>query len=217
MAQVDVVYDYLRQNFANEEPIFLSDICIPNMNDISIRQQVSKLTADGRLKLFDTGIYFLPGNSFFSFGSTLSVNDVVKKKYLMEGQSRCGYIGGLMLANAVGLTTQVPMVYDVCTNKATTKYRETRLAGIRIILRKPRVPVNDENASSLQFLDLMLEVQRFAEVEDAELTRRLTQYCKAAKIDFDSVNSYLPYYPPQVYENMYKAGLFKWGICTKAK
>ncbi len=217
MAQVDVVYDYLRQNYANNEPIFLSDICIPNMKDVSVRQQLLKLTADGRLKRFDTGIYFFPGDSFFSFGSTLSVNDVVKKKYLMDGSSRCGYIGGLMLANAARLTTQVPMVYDVYTNKATTKYRETKLAGIRIILRKPCVPINDENASTLQFLDLMLEVQNFAEVEGSELTKRLIQYCEAAKVNLNSVNSYLPYYPPQVYQNIYKAGLFKWDICMKTK
>ena len=58
MAQFDCVYDYLRQNYADNEPIFLSEIRIPGIKDASIRQQIKKLTVDGRLKRFDTGIYY---------------------------------------------------------------------------------------------------------------------------------------------------------------
>lgn len=68
MAQVDIVYEHLRQNYAVNEPIFLSDIRIPNMKDVAIRQQVKKLTVDGRLKRFDTGIYYLPKKSMFRSG-----------------------------------------------------------------------------------------------------------------------------------------------------
>ena len=72
MTQVDTVYEYLQQNFAENEPIFLSQLEVPEMKDVIVRQQIKKLTEDGRLKRFDTGIYYLPKKSLFASGSSPS-------------------------------------------------------------------------------------------------------------------------------------------------
>ena len=207
MSQIDTVYEYLRQNYVDNEPIFLSDIGIPGMKDVSVRQQVKKLTVDGRLKRFDTGIYYLPKKSMFRSGSVLSVEEVIKKKYLMDGSKRCGYLGGMLFANQLGITTQVPMAYEVYTNKATTEYRETRLANLRVILKKPYVAVDDQNANTLQFLDLLKEVVDISELDGVELTDRLLDYMKKKKIGFESMRQYLSYYPDRIYKNMYEVGL----------
>ena len=207
MSQIDIVYEYLRERYADNEPIFLSDICIPDMKDVSVRQQLKKLTTDGRLKRFDTGIYYFPKKSMFRSGSMLPVEEVIKKKYLMDGAGRCGYVGGMLFANQIGITTQVPMVYEVYTNKATTDYRETRLANLRVILRKPYVAIDDQNANTLQFLDLLKEVVDISEVDGAELTDRLVDYMKKKKIGFESMRKYLSYYPERIYKNMYEVGL----------
>lgn len=213
MAQIDVVYEYLRKNYSENEPIFLSDVRIPDMKDVSIRQQFKKLTVDGRLKRFDTGIYYLPKESMFRSGSMLSVDEVIKRKYLMDGQEQCGYISGILFANRLGITTQVPMVYEVYTNKATTDYRETELANVRVILKKPYVTIDDQNASSLQFLDLLKEIADISEIEGTELTDRLLDYMRKKKISFDSLKEYLSYYPERIYKNMYEVGLLN-GIST---
>lgn len=207
MVQVDIVYEYLRQNYAVNEPIFLPDIRIPNMKDVSIRQQVKKLTVDGRLKRFDTGIYYLPKKSMFRSGSVLSIEEVIKKKYLMDGSKRCGYLGGMLFANQIGITTQIPMVYEVYTNKATTGYRETQLANLRVILKKPCVEIDDQNANILQFLDLLKEIVDISELDGVELTNRLLDYMKKKKIRFESMRQYLSYYPERIYKNMYEVGL----------
>lgn len=207
MARADFVYDYLRKEYADNEPIFLSDIRIPGMKDVAIRQQLKKLTTDGRLKRFDTGIYFFPGKSMFRSGSMLSFDDVIKKKYLMDGTKQCGYVSGLLFANQLGITSQVPMVYEVCTNKATTEYRETQLANLRLILRKPRVKIDETNAATLQFLDLLKEVVDIAEIDGRELTSRLLDYMKKKKIGFESMKQYLSYYPERIYKNMFEVGL----------
>ena len=57
MAQIDTVYDFLRQNYADNDPIFLSDIRVPGIKDASVRQIIKKLILNGRIKRFDTGIY----------------------------------------------------------------------------------------------------------------------------------------------------------------
>ena len=76
----------------------------------------------------------------------------------MNGTERCGYLSGIRFANQLGITTQVSSVYEIYTNKATKDYRETRMANIKVILRKPYVKVDEKNASVLQFLDLIKEV-----------------------------------------------------------
>ena len=194
MALFDEVYNYIENNYKANEPIFLSELNISGIKAVSVRQQMKKLTEDGRLKRFDTGIYYIPKKSMFRSGSVLSVN-------------RCGYLGGILFANQLGLTTQVPGVYEVYTNKATTEYRETKLANLRVILRKPYCEINERNMAILQFLDLIKEVVDISEVEGEELTNRLFDYMKSKNIEFENMKPFLPYYPERIYKNMYEVGL----------
>ncbi len=213
MSQIDEVYNYLKDNYEQNEPIFLADLTIPSIKPVSLRQQLKKLTEDGRIRRFDTGIYFIAKKTRFHFGSALSASEVIQKKYLTDDAGRCGYVSGMMFANQLGITTQVPMVYEVYTNKATTDYRDTSLGDMRVILRRPYVKVNDDNVSALQFLDLMKEVSEIAELEGKELTDRLLEYMKKKELDFDILQQYFPYYPDKIYRNMYKVGLLN-GVAT---
>ena len=213
MAQIEEVYNYLQENYRPNEPIFLSELNIPCVKPVSLRQQMKNLTEDGRLKRFDTGIYYLPKKSMFRFGSMLSPDEVIRKKYLLDGDSRCGYLSGMMFANQLGLTTQVPSVYEVYTNKATTDYRDTTVGNLRVIVRRPYVKVNDGNVNALQFLDLMKEVSDIAELSGTELTDRLTGYMKAKGLNFNTLQQYFPYYPDRIYRNMYEVGLLN-GVAT---
>ena len=207
MAKIDEVYEYLIGIYKPDEPIFLSEVSIPDMDAAVMRQQFKKLTLDGRLKRFDTGIYFMPRKSIFRSGSTLSLDDVIRKKYLMNGTECCGYMSGMWFANQLGLTTQVAAVYEIYTNKATKDYRETSVANIKVILRKPYVKVDEQNVSILQFLDLLKEVTAVSELEGEELTLALVRYMKKKEIKFEAIRQFLPYYPERIYKNMYEAGL----------
>lgn len=111
------------------------------------------------------------------------------------------------MANQLGLTTQVPGVYEIYTNKATTEYRETQLASLRVILRKPYCAIDEKNAATLQFLDLLKEIVDISEVDGEELTNLLIGYMKKKSIGFESMRPFLPYYPERIYKNMYEVGL----------
>lgn len=213
MTQLEKVYEYLVNNFSENEPIFLSEIYISGMKDVSIRQQLKKLTEDDRIKRYDSGIYFIPQKTMFKSGSTLSIDEIIRKKYLVDGETQCGYLCGLTFANKLGLTTQVPMVYEVCSNKATTDYRDMRIGKFRVILRRPYAKITNQNVNELQFLDLIKEVNEISEVEGTELTERLISYLKAKKIKFEVLESYLQYYPERIYKNMYEVGLLN-GVAT---
>ena len=207
MALINEVYEYIENKYKPNEPIFLAELDIPDMKPVSVRQQMKKLTEEGRLKRFDAGIYYIPKKSMFRSGSTLSIDEVIRKKYLQDGVNRCGYVGGILFANQLGLTTQVPALYEVYTNKATTEYRETKLANLRVILRKPYCEIDTKNAETLQFLDLIKEVVDISEVGGEELTKRLLGYMKKKNIVFESMKPFLPYYPDRIYKNMYEVGL----------
>lgn len=207
MAQKDIVYNYLVNKYEKGTPIFLSDVDIPEMKAVSVRQQINKLVKSGQIKRFDTGIYYLPQESIFLSGSSLSVDEVIRRKYLLDKGESCGYVGGIVFANRIGLTTQVPGRYEIYTNKATTDLRETSMAGISIIIRRPYVKINENNVKVLQFLDLLKEVSDISELIGRELRDRLLEYMRRSGIAFSTIEPYLRYYPDRIYKNMYEVGL----------
>ena len=107
------------KKYKPNEPIFLADLRIEGMSRANLRQQIKKLTDAGKVKRFDNGVYFLPKKTIFKSGSQLPPEKVLECKYLRDKDKRCGYMSGLMFFNQMGLTTQVPMLYEVVSNKAT--------------------------------------------------------------------------------------------------
>lgn len=202
-----MLFEYLREIYGENEPIFVSDIEYNGMSDNYIRQQVKKLTDAGLLKRYDTGIYFIPKKSIFKSGTQLSMNRVIERKYLQDKNERCGYVSGVAFANQLGITTQVSMICEVVTNKATNDRREITLANSRVIIRRPRTPVNEQNYRILQFLDLMKDIDYFAEVTGEELQKCLCAYLEANSIRFADLEKYLGYYPDKIYRNLFETRL----------
>lgn len=208
-----MLYEYLLNTYGVNEPIFIANIKYNDMTSGNIRLQIKKLTDKGLLKRYDTGIYFIPKKSIFKSGAQLSFNQVIEKKYLETEKQRCGYISGVAFANQLGLTTQVAMVCEVVTNKATLDYRETKLAKSKVIIRRPRIPVTEQNYKQLQFLDLVKDIDFLAETEGDELKSQLLSYMQKNGIKFADLEQFLPYYPVYIYKNLYKTRLL-YGISS---
>lgn len=79
MALMNDVYGYIENNYQPNEPIFLAELNIPGMKAVSVRRQLKILTESGQLKRFDRGIYYIPKKSMFRSGSTLSVDEVIRR------------------------------------------------------------------------------------------------------------------------------------------
>ena len=200
-------FDYLVKTYGTNEPIFVSDITYGVMTKNNIRQQIMNYAAAGKLKRYDTGIYYIPKESIFKTAPTLSQNSVIEKKYLYSGSVRCGYISGINFANRIGLTTQVPASYEVVTNKASKDYREATLATAKIIIRRPRVTIDESNYKYLQFLDLLKDIDLYSELKGSELNNKIKTYMKKSGIQFQQLEQYLSLYPDKIFRNMYKAGV----------
>lgn len=202
-----MLYDYLMENYGENTPIFVSELDIEGLNENTLRVQIKKMTDAGMLKRFDTGIYFIPKKTVFKSGSTISAMQVIEKKYLKNKDKVCGYLSGYMLVNMAGLTTQVPMVYEVVSNNATTDYRKIMISKTKVIVRRPKVPVTDENVRILQFLDLIRDVDVYSEEEGDDLKKRMLEIMQKMDITFSALEPYLNYYPEKIYKNMYETGV----------
>ena len=199
---METLYEYLLDNYKENEPIFLADLQVDGMTRTNVRQQIKKLTDTGKVKRFDNGIYFLPKKTIFKSGSQLAPEKVLECKYLRDKDERCGYVSGLMFFNQMGLTMQVPMMYEVVSNKATNDYRETSLAKSRVIVRKPKVPVTEKNYKALQFLDMLKDVDAYSEVTGKPLQDRLYRYMDDANLSISEMEPYFAYYPDKLYKNL---------------
>lgn len=196
------LYQYLKENYEENDPIILAELKIKDMTGNNIRQQLKKLTDDGMIKRFDKGIYYLPRKSIFQSGSLPSIEKVLEYKYLRDKNQLCGYVSGQLFFNQIGLSTQVPMQYEIVSNKATSEYRETTLAQSRVIVRSPKVPVTEQNYTILQFLDLMKDVDLYSEISGKELQERLFKYLRTINLKISDLEPYFTYYPDKLYRNL---------------
>ena len=202
-----MLYKHLKGKYGEGEPIMLNEISIDGMSNVNLRQQIKKLADSGRLKRYDTGIYFIAGKSIFASGTQLSKEKVIEQKYLRDQTGVCGFVSGMLFANSTGLTSQIPIVYELVTNKATNDYREITLAGTRVVIRKPKVRITDENCRVLQFMELLKDIDIFADISGEALKEHLISYMRAMKIGFSDIDMYLEYFPDKIFKNMYRAGL----------
>ena len=212
---METLYEYLLDNYKENEPIFLADLQVDGMTRTNVRQQIKKLTDTGKVKRFDNGIYFLPKKTIFKSGSQLAPEKVLECKYLRDKDERCGYVSGLMFFNQMGLTTQVPMMYDVVSNKATNDYRETSLAKSRVIVRKPKVPVTEKNYKALQFLDMLKDVDVYSELTGKPLQDRLYRYMDDANLSISEMEPYFAYYPDKLYKNLVETRVIYNGLLAQ--
>lgn len=212
---METLYEYLLDNYKENEPIFLADLQVDGMTRTNVRQQIKKLTDTGKVKRFDNGIYFLPKKTIFKSGSQLAPEKVLECKYLRDKDERCGYVSGLMFFNQMGLTTQVPMMYEVVSNKATNDYRETSLAKSRVIVRRPKVPVTEKNYKALQFLDMLKDVDVYSELTGKPLQDRLYRYMDDANLSISEMEPYFAYYPDKLYKNLVETRVIYNGLLAQ--
>lgn len=200
-----MLYDYIINNYENDEPIFLSEL--PGNSKDYIRQEMKRLVDEGKIERLYNGVYYLAYTTILGTKGKISVEKFIDKKYLYNNGRVSGYITGIQLANLYGFTTQNPACIEVRSNVATTKQRKTDIDGRKLIVYKPPVEITEDNRSELQFLDLMTTIDKYSELSGESLKKKLVEFIKELNVDFEKVKMYLSYFPDKVYRNIYEGGL----------
>lgn len=202
-----MLFDYLKETYAPGEPIFMSDIKIEGITEENLRYHFKKLTDDSRICRFDSGVYYFPKKNMFGEPVSLSADTVAVHKYIMRKGRRIGYYSGYTLANRMGLSSQVPFTEEITSNFAPAQVRELKIKDRRYMIRRPVVPVTDDNVSVLQFLDCLKDMERCAEESPESCGRILSAYAKKNEITKSRVDELIGKFPMKIYKAIYDTGV----------
>ncbi|MDE6661360.1 MAG: hypothetical protein K2J93_06025 [Anaeroplasmataceae bacterium] len=200
-----MLYEYIQKNYEKDEPIFLSEL--PFENKQSLRQEMKRLTDEGKLARVYNGVYYQCYKTVLGTNGNLSMTKYINKKYLKKDGKTNGFIAGLSLANQYGFTSQVPSVIEIVSNDSSTRQRKVEVDGYKLIIYSPVFPINEANLSAIQFLDLMSNIHKYSELTNEERKRKLKEFIIATKVDFNEVKKYIYMYPDRVYKNIFEGGL----------
>ena len=131
----------------------------------------------------------------------------IRDRYIARNGKVEGYYSGFTFANQLGVTTQVPYILEIVSNTASAKVRVVDVKGQRIILRKPRVEITEQNYRILQFLDLLKDIDLYTD-DNIEVAARLNKYVRDEKMRQEDLDKYISYYPDRVYRNLYEMRLY---------
>ena len=129
---------------------------------------------------------------------------MTKAKYVSRKGKVVGYVSGYTFANQLGITTQVPYVIEIVTNNVSSRYREIDKDGRRVILRKPKAVVNEDNYRVLQLLDLLSNITQYTDEDMPNTALRIKAYIKNEGISRDDIDQYIGEYPDRIYKNIYE-------------
>ena len=203
-----MLYEYLIRNYKPDEPIFLADIKLPDVNDNTLRQMFKKLCDAEKIKRFDTGIYYLPSQSRLKGSTGLTPEVAASYKYIERGGKIEGYFSGFTFSNMLGLTMQVPYTMEIVSNSAGGNFRVVSLAGRKIALRRPRAEVTGKNRRVLQFLDFLKDYEEYVDDDPEKVSARLAKLVESSGITKEDVDCYISLFTEKVYKNFYDLRLY---------
>ena len=202
-----MLYAYLLANYKANEPIFVSDIDLP-VSDVNLRQMFKTICDAGKIKRFDTGIYYIPKASILKGGVPLAADEVAVAKYIIRKGKVDGFYSGYTFANQLGISTQVPYIKEIVSNNASTRVKEVNVRNKKIILRRARTEITNENYVVLQLLELLKDLEQYYDISFENVCERLKKYVKTENIKKADVDKYIVDFPDKIYKNIYRTGLY---------
>lgn len=173
-----MIKSYLIKNYGYNEPIFLNDLKIEGLSENAVRQSVKRLVAKGFLERYDSGIYYIPKQSTLLGKSYLDPELVVMRKYVRSKFETFGYVTGMSFINQLGLTTQMPAVIEIVTNREATNGRTITIGTQQVRIKKATVTVSNNNAELLQLLDCIGQAEKYTELSMEETIDKMLLYVK---------------------------------------
>lgn len=198
----------LKRKFDTNEPIFTNEILdlFSEYSRAYVFRLIKKAEQKGEIINFEKGIYYIPTSSIIG-NSTISVEDVVYKKYMSYNGEVFGLFSGLYLQNAFSITTQMANTIEVVTNSETTRCRKINICGRDIILRKSRCEITIENVKAYAIIQLLSEFNK--NVEFGENVKKIIwKYIQDNSIKYKDLLSVAKYFPAKVLKKLLNNEVF---------
>ncbi len=157
MKTIDMFIKRIKDNFKVNTPIFRKEIEIlfKEYSPIYTYQLIKKACDLNLLVHYSMGIYYLPTELPFNLGqSTISPRDILVKEFIECENEVFGIYTGLALQNSFGLTSQVPSLISVTSNKESSRGREIIINDEHYMVSKSRTNITSSNVYAYTLLEL---------------------------------------------------------------
>ena len=198
-----ILIDYLLKKYGTNKPIITEELSIPEISYDNLRKQLSRYNSQGILEKYSQGVYYIPKETIIG-RSTLSIDDVINRKYITNDNDIYGFYSGLSFYNKLGISTQVPFVYEIVTNKEKSRVREITLKNQKIVLRKPYVKINKNNYLENQFLDFINNANSNDLSDNIDV---LKKYIKDNNLNKNVILDLITYYPSKTSKKLIESRL----------
>ena len=143
------------------KPLFIEDFVNDKAKYDSVKTLLTNYVKAGELKRYAQGIYYIPKKTVLG-ESVLPFDCVIERKYISDKKEVFGYYSGMSLLNIIGLSTQVPNVPEITTNREATRKRKVKIGKRSVIVRRSNIVINNHNVMYLQFMDIF----RYANIDE---------------------------------------------------
>ncbi len=186
------LYEMLVKQYGINEPIFFSELKYRDYSQIWLSKELSRLCAAEKLARFENGVYYIPIRTALGPG-LLSPRKVIEKKYVQSGGETIGYYSGVTFLNQIGLSTQMPNVLEIYTNRESAKVRQVTVGWQKVILRKARTTITSKNAAVQSLFELMNSLP--ATFFNEERRRLTSKFIWENRITRDDIAEYAKAFP----------------------
>lgn len=202
-----MLYEYLINNYKEAEPIFFSDIEVNGISRSAVNQQLKKLCEEEKIKKYENGVYYIPKKSRLKSAKGINADVVARYKYVVRQGDVNGFYSGNTFANQLGISTQVPNKVEIVSNNMSAKVREISIGKRIFIVRKPIVPINNENVYVLQLLDLLKNLDAYLDYDYDTAREKVAQFVQAHNITQNEVDMYIRNFPVVIFKYYYELRL----------
>lgn len=185
-------FDYLVRIYGYNEVILSREISYKGYSIPWIKKVLKQLCDEEKIIRFEKGIYYIPTSTPLG-KSRLDPKKVITKKYINDGSNIIGYYSGITFLNILGLSTQMPNKIEIYTNNEPSRVREIPIGNQKVLLRRARAAINNTNAATMSFLELMNFTD--ADFYDADRKKIIAEYINKNGITRKLISAYSPYFP----------------------
>jgi len=205
----NTINHYLKSHYQASDPVFQTELyqIFHHIKPVTIRQSLIRLSHEGHILKSDKikGVYFLYNPNRILDIQTMNVRKYIEHKYLKDSNGEIiGYESGFIIANQLGLTSQVPSVSHIYSNAVAGKLREVRISNRKFIMNAPKVKVTTRNYKLLQVLDIIGKFHQYSEYSYEEANKIFKSYLHDLTLNNEEIHAVLSKYPIKTQLNFYK-------------
>ncbi|MDR1537184.1 MAG: hypothetical protein LBU32_04160 [Clostridiales bacterium] len=148
--------EFLFKSYGCNEPIYVDEVEYDTYSRSWIFNEFKKIVDSGDMKRFDKGIYYFPSSPDDDAG--LDPQKIIQKRFIASGVDVYGYISGKSLLSDMGLSKENPAMLELVTNNESSNMRVITIGPVQVKARRSRTTVTRWNSKTLQYLDLIKEL-----------------------------------------------------------